>query len=140
MEEVWCWAVRSGSSDARGSLFVSRKAGDLSFFVFAFRFLGQQRTAELNLAEAEAVAQQIRRFAQPFQPGPPLGIEQIELFLAMRQPAEGHAEQTNFAAAIAVLAKQGKKMRERIAVKLHGTRRRLGPRIGIEARVADGQG
>ncbi len=47
-----------------------------------------KRTPELYFAETETVAETVRGAGQLFQFGAPLGVQQIELFAAVSQPAE----------------------------------------------------
>src|SRR5262245_56485777 len=108
---------------ARRLFLASRKARDFSFFVFALRPFPGQGTTKLDVAEAEAVAQGVRRLAQFLELGAAVGVEQIKLLLAVPEPAEGHAQQTDPAAAIAMLAKEGEKMRKSVGVKPYRFRR-----------------
>ena len=105
-------------------VLVARKTGNLPFFVFAFRFFRQQRTAELHFGEAETVAQRVRRSAQFFQLSAALRVQQVQLLVAVRQPAERHAQEANFAFYISMRAKQRQKLRESVGVELDGIGRR----------------
>ena len=99
-----------------------------------------QRAAELELGETEAVAELVGGVREFFETFAALGVEQIELFAAVREAAEGYAEEADFSFEIAVLSEELLGDAENVGVELGGFGERFGAGVGVEAGVADGEG
>src|SRR6266699_4675061 len=96
-----------------------------------------KRAAELHLVESKAVAQRIGCPRELVQFCAPRWIEQIELFVSVREPAERYAQQTDFPLRITVFAKQRKKGSECVRVKLDRLRQCFRSRVSVEAGVTN---
>src|SRR6266404_3527645 len=96
-----------------------------------------KRTAELHLVKTKAIAQGISCPRELVQFCTPRWIEQIELSVSVREPAERYSEQTDFPLRITVFAKQRKKGSECVRVKLDRLRQCFRSRVGIEAGVTN---
>src|ERR1700722_5249386 len=98
-----------------------------------------QRAAKFHRIKAEAVAQMVRSASQLFELAAPFCFQKIELLIPVRESTQGYTQKANFALHVAVLAKETLKDRENVAVEKRGLGKRLRSRVGVEARVANGQ-
>src|SRR6266852_8622996 len=81
----------------------------------------------------------IRGARQFFELGAVLRGKEIQLLGAMRQSAETHAQQTNSALVIAVLAEQILENSEDVGIELRGLAERFRARVSVETCVTDSQ-
>src|SRR4029077_8082067 len=101
-----CSRVRAeGAEDAAGGVLIRREYRSFFFAVLvaSLGIAGAQRAAELHGAETEAIAQEVGGARDSLELGAASRGEEIELFGAVRQAAEAHAEEADFAARVAVL-------------------------------------
>ena len=71
----------------------------------------------MHFSKSKAVTQGVCSARQFFEPFAALGIEKIELFCAVREAAEAHAQQADFSFPVAMLGKQRVKDSEDIGIK-----------------------
>src|ERR1700740_3366475 len=76
------------------------------------RFIAAKRAAELHFAKTKTVAKAVRGAREFLQFCPAPGVQQIELFTAVRQTAEADSEQPNFSSHISMNAKKFSKHRK----------------------------
>src|SRR5712671_6191574 len=100
---------------------------------------GTERAAELHGAESEAVAQPIGGARQLFEFGAAFRGEQIELLRTMRQAAQAHTKQADFAPMIAVGVKKLLKCGKNVRIELGRFTKRLRACVRIEASVTNGE-
>ena len=98
-----------------------------------------KRAAELHFTETEAVAELVRGVGKLLHFRSTLGIEQIQLFAAMREAAQAHSEKPHLSFHIAMDAKQFLKNSEDVSVKARGLGKRFRSSVRFETRVTNGQ-
>ena len=98
-----------------------------------------QRAAKLHFSKTKAVAQLVRGARQFFEPFAPLRFEQIELLAAVREAAEAHAKQADFAFHVAVLSKKFLKHAKNIGIELRRLGKSFRARVRVESGVANRQ-
>src|SRR2546425_11600177 len=96
-----------------------------------------KRAAELHLVKTKAIAQGISCPRELVQFCASRWIEQIELLVSVREPAERHSQQTDSPLRITVFAKQRKKGSECVRIKLDRLRQCFRSRVGVEAGVTN---
>ena len=79
-----------------------------------------KRAAELHFAETKTVAEAVRGPGEFFQFRTALGVQQIELFTAVREAAEADSEQPDFSSYIPMGAKEFLKHRKNIGIEPRG--------------------
>src|ERR1700726_57540 len=120
------------------SKFRPRFAPSLGF-VTALGISGADGAAELHGIKAESIAQIVRGARQLFKFGAAFRGEQIELLRAMRQTAQANTEQADFAAMVAVLAKELLEYRENIGIQLRWLAERLRACVRVETGVTNSE-
>src|SRR6266852_1566032 len=101
-------------------------------------FVAAKRSAELHFSETETVAETVRGAGEFFQFRAALGIEQIELFIAVSQAAEGGSQQPYFSLHIPMGVKEFLKHGEDVGIEPGRFPQRFGARVRFESRVPNG--
>jgi len=96
-------------------------------------FIAAKRAAELHFAETKTVAEVVRGPSEFFQFRAALGVQQIELFTAVREAAETDSEQPDFSFYIPMGAKEFLKHRKNIGIEPRGLPSVLGARMRFES-------
>ena len=98
-----------------------------------------KRAAELHFAETEAVAETVCGAGKFFQFGATFGVQQIELFVAVRETAETDTEQPDFSFHVAMRSKEFLKNREDVCVEARGLGKRFRARVCFKSGVTNRQ-
>src|SRR5438552_11050453 len=102
-------------------------------------FVVAQRAAKLHFAETKTVAETVRGAGQFFQLGAAFGIQQIELFVPVCQPAEADSEEADFSLLVAMNSKKFLKHGKNVRIKPRRFAQGFGTCVGVKASVANGQ-
>src|SRR5258708_26193652 len=98
-----------------------------------------KRTSKMHFAETKAVAEAVRGAGELFQFCPAFGVQQIELFAAMSQPAEADSEQPHFSFHVAMDSKKFLEHRKNVGIQPRGFSEGFGARVGLESGIANCQ-
>src|SRR5436190_19298971 len=102
-------------------------------------FIVAQRAAKLHFAKTKTVAETVRCAGQFFQLGAAFGIQQIELLIAVSQPAEADSEQPDFSFLVALDSKEFLKHGKNVGVETCRLSERFGTGVRVESGVANRQ-
>src|SRR5438552_16700903 len=96
-------------------------------------FVVAQRAAKLHFAEAKTVAETVRGAGEFFQFRAAFGIQQIELFVPVCQPAEADSEEADFSFHVAMDSKKFLKHGKNIGIEPRRFAQRFGTRMRVKA-------
>src|SRR2546422_8583731 len=98
-----------------------------------------KRAAELQFAETKTVAETVRGAGKLFQFCAAFGVQQIELFISVSQPAEADSEEPDFSFHVAMDSKEFLKHGKNIGIESRGLPESLGARVRLETGVTNRQ-